>query len=374
MTHSREADSLFAPTRLGALALPNRLVMAPMTRNRAEDDGTPPPLMAEYYAQRASAGLVITEAAIPSRVGVTTPNVAGIYTATQVEGWRAIAGAVHAAGGRIVMQIEHGGRVSHRDNSGLDPVAPSPIALPGGIHTPSGRREAPVPREMTAEEIRATAADFAAAARNGVRAGFDGVEVHAANGYLLHQFLADGTNRRTDEYGGSVPNRIRFVLEVLRAVADAVGAERVGIRISPGNTVNGITESDTEVLYPALLGAIAPLGLAYVHVAYADPDLPIFAAIRRRWTGALIANPVLGRDLPIPEDGGLSKARKLIDAGADLVSLGRAFLANPDLVERLRTGAALNPMRGQGLEYTGGAEGYTDYPTLDRATAQKVDA
>ncbi|MCD0442125.1 alkene reductase [Glycomyces sp. A-F 0318] len=364
MTHSAEADSLFAPARLGSLELPNRLVMAPMTRNRAEDDGTPPPLMAEYYAQRAGAGLIVTEAAIPAQVGITTPNVTGIYTERQVEGWRGIAEAVHAAGGRIVMQIEHGGRVGHRDNSGLDPVAPSPIALPGGIHTPSGRREAPVPREMTTAEIRATAAAFAAAARSGVRAGFDGVEVHAANGYLLHQFLADGTNRRTDEYGGSVANRIRFVLEVVRAVAAEIGAERTGIRLSPGNTVNGITESDAEALYPALLEALAPLGLAYVHLAYADPGLAMFAAIRRRWTGTLIANPVLGPALPIPEDGGLAKARELVEAGADLVSLGRAFLANPDLVERLRTGAPLNPVREEGLEYTGGPNGYTDYPTL----------
>ncbi|SDD56577.1 alkene reductase [Glycomyces harbinensis] len=369
MTHSAEADSLFAPARVGSLELPNRLVMAPMTRNRAEDDGTPPPLMAEYYAQRASAGLIVTEAAIPAQVGITTPNVAGIYTESQVAGWRGIAEAVHAAGGRIFMQIEHGGRVGHRDNSGLDPIAPSPIALPEGIHTPSGRQDSPVPIEMTAEDIRTAVAQFAAAARNGVRAGFSGVEVHAANGYLLHQFLADGTNRRTDGYGGSVANRIRFVVEVVRAVADAVGAERVGIRISPGNRVNGISESDTDVLYPALIDAIAPLGMAYVHTVYTEPDAPWFTALRRQWKGTLIANPVLGRTLPIPEDGGLSKARRLIEAGADLVSLGRAFLANPDLVERLRIGAPLNPVREEGLEYTGGPDGYTDYPTLAASEA-----
>lgn len=364
MTHTIEADSLFAPARLGALELPNHLVMAPMTRNRAEDDGTPPPLMAEYYAQRAGAGLIITEAAIPAQVGITTPNVAGIHTESQVEGWRGVAEAVHAAGGRAFMQIEHGGRVSHRDNSGLDPIAPSPIALPEGIHTPSGHQDSPVPREMTTEDIRAAVGEFAAAAANGIRAGFDGVEVHAANGYLLHQFLADGTNRRTDEYGGSVANRIRFVVEVVRAVADAVGAERTGVRISPGVTVNGISESDTGALYPALLEALAPLGLAYAHMAYADLDRPWFAALRRRWRGTLIANPLLGRDLPIPADGGLSEARRLVEAGADLVSLGRAFLANPDLVERLRTGAPLNPVREEGLMYTGGPNGYTDYPAL----------
>lgn len=372
MTNSREADSLFAPTRLGALELPNRLVMSPMTRNRADDDGSPNALMAEYYAQRASAGLIITEAAIPSPEGVTSPNVAGIYTESQVAGWRGVAEAVRAAGGRIIMQMEHGGRIGHRDNSGLDPIAPSPVALPGRVHTPSGRQAAPIPREMTAAQISSTVAAFAAAARSGVRAGFAGVEVHAANGYLLHQFLADGTNRRTDAYGGGVANRIRFVVDVVRAVVDAVGPERTGIRISPGNTINGITESDTEVLYPALLEAIAPFGLAYAHVAYADPGSPIFAALRRQWRGTLIANPVLGPDLPIPADGGFAAAERLNEAGADLVSLGRAFLANPDLVERLRLGAPLNPVRSKGLDYTGGAAGYTDYPTLKAGAVKAV--
>ncbi len=360
------SPDLFAPARLGQLELPNRLVMAPMTRNRADDDGTPPPLMAEYYAQRAGAGLIITEAAVPAQVGITTPNAAGLYTTSHVEGWRRVADAVRAAGGRAFLQIEHGGRVGHRETSGLDPIAPSPIPLPDGIHTPSGHQASPVPRAMTTTEIDATVEAFASTARHAVEAGFAGVEVHAGNGYLLHQFLADGTNRRSDGYGGSVDRRTRFVLEVVRAVVRAVGAHRVGIRISPGNTVNGIGESDAAVLYPALLDSLAPLGLAYLHVAYADPDLPMFATIRKRWAGMLVANPLLGRALPIPDDGGLSRARRLAGAGADLVSLGRAFLANPDLVERLRSGAPLNPVR-EGFMYTGGPEGYTDYPSLDPA-------
>ena len=364
MTNALMTKNLFEATRLGSIPLPNRLVMAPMSRNRADADGVPTALMAEYYAQRATAGLIVAEAAIPSQVGITTPNVPGIYTEAHVAGWRRATDAVAAAGGRIFLQIEHGGRVGHPDNSGMHPVAPSPIALPDGIHTPAGHRDAPVPREMSLEDIRSTVADFAAAARNAIAAGFSGVEVHSANGYLLHQFLATNTNRRTDAYGGSVEGRIRFTVEVVRAVAEAIGPERVGVRISPGNTVNGIEEADTEMLYPALLDALSPLGLSYVHMVFADPDRPLFAELRRRWNGTLIANPTLGWDRPLPEDGGRRAAERLLDAGADLVSLGRAFLANPDLVERLRIGARLNPVRGKGLMYTGGATGYTDYPTL----------
>lgn len=217
--------------------------------------------------------------------------------------------------------------------------------------------------ESDTDEIRATVADFADAARNALAAGFAGVEVHAANGYLLHQFLAGGTNRRTDAYGGSVAGRIRFVVEVVRAVVEAVGAERTGLRISPGLTVNGIEEGDTEELYPALLDALAEAGLAYLHLVFADPDQPLFQRIRRSWAGTLIANPVLPRD-QIPADGGRHEGERLLAAGADLVALGRPFLANPDLVERLRLGAPLNPVRDRYLMYVGGETGYTDYPAL----------
>ncbi|MEU5049040.1 alkene reductase [Streptomyces sp. NPDC021096] len=370
---------LFEPARLGALRLPNRLVMAPMTRNRATADGIPQPIMATYYAQRASAGLIIAEASTPNAVGQTYPNITAIHNEEHVAGWRRVTDAVRSAGGRMFLQLQHGGRVGHPDNSGHTPVAPSPVPLPETIHTPSGRQTAVVPREMTIDEIDSTVADFAAAARRAIDAGFEGVEVHAANGYLLHQFLAKGTNHRTDAYGGSVAGRIRFVVEVVQAVADAIGPERVGVRIAPGLTVNGIEEGDTESIYPALVAALADADLAYLHVVFADPDQPLFQDIRKSWPGTLIANPVLGWGGPLPADGGRHEGERLLAAGADLISLGRSFLANPDLVERMRIGAPLNPVREKGLMYTGGESGYTDYPVLAAAqhragTAEPVGA
>ncbi len=361
---------LFEPAELGALRLPNRLVMAPMSRNRAAADGVPEPIMATYYAQRASAGLIIAEAATPNAVGQTYPNIPAIYGQAHVAGWRQVTGAVHAAGGRMFLQLQHGGRVGHPDNSGSTPVAPSPVPLPDTIFTPSGHQNTVVPRQMTLDEIASTVADFAAAARNAIDAGFAGVEVHAANGYLLHQFLAQNTNRRTDAYGGPVTGRVRLVVEVVRAVAEAIGSDRVGLRISPGVAVNGIDEGDTARIYPALIDALAPLGLAYLHVVFADPDQPIFRTLREGWPGTLIANPALPWPGPLPADGGRHEGERLLAAGADLVSLGRAFLANPDLVERLRTGAPLNPVRDAGMMYTGGEAGYTDYPVSTAAPHQ----
>ncbi|MFE6062027.1 alkene reductase [Streptomyces sp. NPDC056431] len=368
MTNAPVESRLFDSALLGPLELPNRLVMAPMTRNRATADGVPLPLMATYYSQRASAGLIIAEASTPNAVGQTYPNITAIHDDAHVAGWRQVTDAVHAAGGRMFLQLQHGGRVGHPDNSGLTPVAPSPIPLPEPIHTASGPRTAVVPREMTVEDIRSTVADFAAAARKAVDAGFAGVEVHAANGYLLHQFLAKGTNHRTDAYGGPVAHRIRFVVEVLQAVADAIGPDRVGVRIAPGLTVNGIEEGDTEDIYSALVAALNAIGPAYLHVVFADPDQPLFHDIRKAWPRTLIANPVLGWGRPLPADGGRHAAERLLAAGADLISLGRPFLANPDLVERLRTGASVNPVREEGLMYTGGENGYTDYPYLSRIT------
>ncbi|MEV0375994.1 alkene reductase [Streptomyces sp. NPDC050636] len=364
MTNTPVDSRLFEPARLGALRLPNRLVMAPMTRNRAAADGVPQPIMATYYAQRASAGLIIAEASTPNAVGQTYPNIAAIYNEAHVAGWRRVTDAVRIAGGRMFLQLQHGGRVGHPDNSGLTPVAPSPVPLPETIFTPGGHQAAVVPREMTIDEIHSTVADFAAAARGAIDAGFAGVEVHAANGYLLHQFLARGTNHRTDAYGGPVAGRIRFAVEVIQAVADAIGPERVGVRIAPGLTVNGIDEGDTESIYPALIDALADTGLAYLHIVFADPDQPLFQNIRKSWPGTLIANPNLGWGGPLPADGGRHASERLLAAGADLISLGRGFLANPDLVERLRIGAPLNPVRDQGLMYTGGETGYTDYPML----------
>ncbi|MFJ7064669.1 alkene reductase [Streptomyces sp. NPDC101115] len=368
--------------------------MAPLTRNRAAADGVPTPIMATHYADRATAGLIIAEATTPNAVGQTYPNIPGLHTPAQADGWRTVTGAVRAAGGRMFVQLQHGGRVGHPDNSGFTPVAPSAVALPEEIHTAAGRVPSVVPREMTPDDIRSTAADFAAAARRAVEAGFEGVEVHSANGHLLHQFLAKNTNLRTDEYGGSVENRIRFTVEVVRAVAEAIGPERVGVRVSPGITVNGIEEGDTEALYPALVAALAEVTgvagvagetgkdstrgergetdaggearehLAYLHVIFADPDQPLFHEIRKAWPSTLIANPNLGWGAPLPADGGRAAGERLLAAGADLISFGRGFLANPDLVQRLRTGAPLNPVRDRYLMYTGGETGYNDYPAL----------
>ncbi|MFD7257594.1 alkene reductase [Streptomyces sp. NPDC059874] len=357
--------TVFEPARLGPLRLPNRLVMAPMTRNRATADGVPTPLMATYYAQRASAGLIIAEASTPNAVGQTYPNITAIHNDAHVAGWRNVTGAVSAAGGRMFLQLQHGGRIGHPDNTGgLWPVAPSAVALPDTIFTPGGHQPAVVPREMTLGEIESTVADFAAAARRAIDAGFAGVEVHGGNGYLLHQFLASDTNRRSDGYGGSVAGRIRFVREVVGAVADAIGPDRVGLRIAPGVTANAMREDDVDAVYPALVDALSDSGLAYLHVVFAQPDQPLFQHVRKHWAGSLIANPMLPWPGPLPADGGRLEAERLLAAGADLVSLGRAFLANPDLVDRLRLGAPLNPLQDKGLMYVGGEAGYTDYPVL----------
>lgn len=359
---------LFTPARLGDLDLPHRLVMAPLTRNRAAADGTPTDLMATYYTQRATAGLIIAEAATPSPVGQTYPNIPGIHGDEHIAGWRRVTAAVERAGGRMFLQLQHGGRVGHPDNSGLIPVAPSPIPLPETIHTSSGRREAVIPEELTTGEIQRTVADFAAAARNAIAAGFSSVEVHSANGYLLHQFLAGNTNRRTDAYGGPIANRIRFTVEVVEAVAAAIGADRVGLRISPANPVNGIEEDDTAHLYSALVTAIADRGLAYLHIVRVDPDDPLLPRLRGIWPGVLIANPAKSGDSRDPA-AIVSAAEDLLAAGADLIALGRAFLANPDLVRRLRNGAPLNEIREARLMYVGGPQGYTDYPALPDAAA-----
>jgi N-ethylmaleimide reductase len=367
-------NTLFDETRLGNnLRLPNRLVMAPMTRNRATSDGVPTPLMAEYYAQRATAGLIIAEATTPNAVGQTYPDIPAIHRHEHVDGWRHVTDAVHAAGGRMFLQLQHGGRIGHPDNSGLTPLAPSPIPLQDPIPTPNGPKPAPVPREMTLAEIDDTVADFASAARNAIDAGFAGVEVHSANGYLLHQFLAQGTNHRTDAYGGTVSGRVRFVAEVVQAVTDAIGPDRVGVRLAPGFTGQGIDEGDTEDLYPALVDTLTEIAPTYLHVVFADPEEAVYQDIRKRWPGTLIANPKQPWPGPVHPDGGKQAAERLLAEGAELVSLGRAFLANPDLVERYRRGAPLNEGRSEHW-YGGDATGYTDYPPLKKATSGAVSA
>ncbi|WP_028471891.1 alkene reductase [Nocardioides alkalitolerans] len=349
-------DSLWTPTTIGALDLPHRLVMAPMTRDRSTPAGVPTGLNAEYYAQRASHALIVTEGTQPSPDGQGYLLTPGIHDDDQVAGWRTVTDAVHAAGGRVVIQLMHVGRISHPDNTphGRQPVAPSAVRPAGAMFTATGPQEMPEPRELSTTEVEETVDDFRRAAARAVAAGADGVEIHAANGYLVHQFLADGTNRRTDRYGASIAGRVRFAVEVATAVAAEIGPDRTGLRISPGNPYNDITETDTHELYPALLTALHPLRLAYLHVMHGG-DEALLDTLRAQWPATLILNRG-GADVP-------ARARD-IDAGtADLVSVGALALANPDLVERLRRGADLNTP-DPATFYGGGAAGYTDYPAL----------
>lgn len=347
---------LFAPYRLGSFELANRLVMAPMTRNRTPDT-VPNESNAEYYAQRAGAGLIITEGVQPSAVGQGYPATPGLHTDAQTEGWRKVADAVHARGGRIVAQLMHAGRISHPALAGQTPVAPSAVRPAGQVFTPEGMKDFEAPRALETDELPGVVAEFVDAARRAVAAGLDGVELHAANGYLLQQFLADGTNQRTDAYGGSPENRARLVIEVAQAVVAAVGADRVGIRISPGGTFNDISETEVDATYTALVEGLAPLGLLYLHVI-AEADTGYAEGLRKLFDGPVIVNT----GFTGPSD--LATAQQIVDESAgDLFAIGRGFLANPDLVERLRTGAALNEPDAATF-YGGGAAGYTDYPTL----------
>jgi 2,4-dienoyl-CoA reductase-like NADH-dependent reductase (Old Yellow Enzyme family) len=321
----------------------------------------PSDLAVEYYRQRASAGLIITEGTQPSAVGQGYLDTPGIHTPEQVAGWRRVADAVHGEGGRIVVQLMHAGRVAHPDNKGgLESVAPSALAAPNEMFTADGMKPHPVPRALETDEVPGIVEDFVHAARSAVEAGLDGVELHAANGYLLHQFLAPGSNRRTDAYGGSPDNRARLVVEVAHAVAEAIGPERVGIRISPAHNIQGATEedpADVEATYGALVEGIAPLGLAYLSVL-ADPSTELVQRLRKDFGGVLVANTGFG-DVTTRE-----QAQALLDDDlADAVAVGRLFLANPDLPQRWRTGATLNEP-DPATFYGGGAEGYTDYPSL----------
>ncbi len=356
-----DVPDLYDELPIHSWTLPNRLVMAPLTRNRADARGVPGDLAVDYYAQRATAGLIITEGTQPSAVGKGYLDTPGIHSPEQVAGWRRVADAVHARGGRIVVQLMHVGRVAHPDNKdGLESIAPSAIAAPDEIFTADGPRAYPVPRALELSEIPGVVEDYVHAARCAVEAGLDGVEVHAANGYLIHQFLAPGSNERTDEYGGSPAARARFAIEVTRAVAEAIGPERVGIRISPAHNIQGATEedaADVRATYATLVEAVAPLGLAYLSVL-ADPRLELVQDLRRTFGGVLVANDGFG------EVTTRQSAQEILDKDlADAVAVGRLFIANPDLPERWRTGAPLNEPNPDTF-YGGGAEGYTDYPTL----------
>ena len=285
---------LFSPYQLGSLKLTNRLVMAPLTRNRAGAGEAPTELAAEYYAQRAGAGLIISEGTQPCAIGQGYPHTPGLHSDEQVAGWTLVADAVHARGGRIVAQLMHAGRISHHAITGLRPVAPSAITPAGEVYTEQGMKAFEAPRALEAAELPNVVAEFVDAARRAVRAGLDGVELHAANGYLLHQFLADGSNIRTDGYGGSPRNRARFVVEVATAVAQAIGADKVGIRISPGGTFNDVTETETEQTYAALLDGLNPLSLLYLHILE-GPDTSFHEQLRKQWDGTVMFNTEIGR-------------------------------------------------------------------------------
>ncbi|MDI9335256.1 MAG: alkene reductase [Cytophagales bacterium] len=361
---------LFSSTQAGSIQLANRIVMAPLTRNRAPQ-AQPNALMQTYYAQRATAGLIITEATAISHQGQGYSDVPGVWSAQQVEGWRAITKAVHAAGGKMVMQLWHVGRVSHNElqPSGGAPVAPSAIRakaktvlIRDGI---AGFVDTSEPRALRMDELPGIVANYRTAARNAIDAGMDGVEIHAANGYLLDQFMKSGANQRTDAYGGSIENRARFMLEVMHAVVQEIGGERVGIRLSPVTPSNGVDEDNPQPLFDYVAAHLAPLGLAYLHIIEGATGQgrevagrPFdYAAFKACYTnaggkGAWMVNNCYD----------LAMAKQAVTAGADLVAFGRPFISNPDLVARLRTGAALNELN-RALLYGGGAAGYTDYPT-----------
>ncbi|KFC61726.1 NADH:flavin oxidoreductase/NADH oxidase [Devosia sp. LC5] len=355
-------STLFDPITVGNLVLPSRLFMAPMTRSRASAEGVVTALTAEYYAQRAGAGLIISESIQPSVIGQGYINTPGLHSADQIQGWRTVTDAVHAKGGRIFAQLTHTGRIGHPylyPDQAM-PVAPSAIASGEKLFTGEGLLDHPVPREMTSTDITATIGDFVAAARNAIDAGFDGVEIHGANGYLVHQFLADNTNVRTDNYGGSIPNRIRFALEVAGAVAGAIGAERTGIRLSPASPFNNIVESNPAPVYQPLLEGLAEENLAYVHVVEVG-DRELTKTLRAAWPGTFILNPHASPDaFPASPDAALAAVESGI---ADAVTLATAWLANPDLDARIRAGGPFN-MPDPATYYGGDHTGYTDYPAL----------
>ncbi|QTG17089.1 alkene reductase (plasmid) [Agrobacterium tumefaciens] len=348
--------TLLSPTALGPYTLSNHTVMAPLTRGRAGPGDVPTELSVEYYRQRAGAGLIITEGSQISAQGKGYTSTPGIYTEAQVEGWRHVTQAVHAEGGRIFLQLWHVGRMSHSltQEGGKLPVAPSAIPPEGEIFTAEGPKPYEVPQELTVAEIAGIVADFRHAAECARRAGFDGVEIHGANSYLIDQFLRDGSNHRTDAYGGPIGNRLRFLREVTEAVIQVWGAERVGVRISPIIDFGGLSDTDPQRVFNAVADLLKPYGLAYLHVVEMGPQPFDFRELRQRFGGIYIAN------------GGYDASRAeaaLTDGSADLVAFGVPFLANPDLVERFRLGAALNAP-DQATFYGGNERGYTDYPTL----------
>ncbi|WP_024280519.1 alkene reductase [Xanthobacter sp. 126] len=362
------ATSLFEPFRLGELTLPNRIVMAPLTRNRAAAGFVPSDLAPQYYALRADAGLLITEASQISQQGQGYQDTPGIYSDAQVEGWKKVTDAVHAKGGRIFIQLWHVGRVSHtslQPNGGA-PVAPSALTAATKTFVNNGFAETSAPRALELSEIPGLIADYRRAAANAIKAGFDGVEVHGANGYLIDQFLKDGSNQRTDAYGGSIENRARFLLEAMDAIIAEIGAARTGLRLSPVSPANGISESNPQALFNYVIDELEKRHPVYIHVVEGAtggprdvaPDFS-FEELRKRYSGAWMVNN--GYDLALAN-------AVLAEGKADLVAFGKPFISNPDLVERLQRNAPLNELDRDTL-YGGGAKGYIDYPTLKDAAA-----
>lgn len=357
-------NPLFTPFTIGDLELPNRLVMAPLTRGRAGDQCVPNEMMVEYYRQRASAGLIISEATHISPQGRGWVGAPGIHNAEQVRGWRRVTDAVHAEGGRMFLQLWHMGRASHPDfhEGGALPVAPSAIAIGNDhIRTPQGKKPYPVPRALEREEIPGVVQQYAAATTLAREAGFDGVEIHGANGYLIDQFLRESSNQRTDDYGGSIENRARFLLEVTQAVVSTWRRERVGLRLSPTSGFNDQSDSDPEALFTYAAHQLNHFGLAYLHLLEALPGhvlaMPgprVTPAIRKAFRGPLMVNGGYTAELG---------AQAIEKGETDLIAYGVPFLANPDLVERYHTGAPLNAPNFATF-YAAGAQGYTDYPTL----------
>jgi 2,4-dienoyl-CoA reductase-like NADH-dependent reductase (Old Yellow Enzyme family) len=349
-------SKLWSPIAMGRVRLAHRLAMAPMTRNRALPDGSPTELDALYFAQRASLGLLIAGGTQPSADGQGFLLTHGSYTDAHIAGWRKVTDAVHEAGGHLFVQLMHAGRIAHPDNTPhhRQPVAPSAINPGVAVFTATGPQDVPTPRALTTDEVTATVADFRHAAATAVAAGADGVEIHGFNGFLVHQFLAANTNRRTDRYGGSVAARARFAVEVATAVADEIGADRTGIRLSPGTTSFGINEGDTGPdTYRHLVGELAGLDLAYLHLRH-EGDEELLRDLRKAWPNPLLLNRPGRHHATLADD---------VDAGlADVVPVGGLALSNPDLVERLREGSPLNEPRRETF-YGGDETGYTDYPT-----------
>lgn len=360
--------TLFDPINLGAIKAPNRILMAPLTRARGTKDHVPTPRMATYYAQRASAGLIITEATGISQEGLGWPFAPGIWSEEQVEAWKPVTSAVHEAGGRIVVQLWHMGRIVHPSFiGGAQPVSASATTAPGDAHTYTGKQPYVEARPLTLDEIPRLLGEYEKAAQNAIAAGFDGIQLHAANGYLIDQFLRDGTNFRDDNYGGGIENRIRLLEEVTQRIVDTIGSDRTSVRLSPNGDTQGANDSRPYELFGAAASALDKIGINFLELR--EPDFsgtfgaaevePVAPTIRKAFSGPLVLN----------SDYTAEKAQAALDSGvADAIAFGRTFLANPDLPERLRTGAALTP-DDMATWYSQGSEGYVDYPALESVPA-----